>query len=177
MTGTPSLETDRLRLTPLRIDDADEMASALGDPSLYEFIGGPPPTAMELRHLYERWIAGPTREGEAWHNWAVRLVDDGALVGHVQATVTARGAVADIAWMVGRPWQGRGYATEAARAMIRWLGDSGVGTITAHVNPLHRASARVAERAGLEATEAVEAGEVVWARPARLANRDATMET
>jgi RimJ/RimL family protein N-acetyltransferase len=177
LTETPPLETDRLRLAPLRIDDAEEMAGVMGDPRLYDFIGGAPPTPMELRHLYERWIAGPPRDGEAWHNWAVRLVDGGGLVGHVQATVTAHGALADIAWLIGRPWQGRGYAIEAALAMIRWLEDSGVGTITAHVNPPHRASARVAERAGLEPTEAVEAGEVVWARPARLANRDATRET
>jgi hypothetical protein len=34
--------------------------------------------------------------------------------------------------------------------------------ITAHVHPQHGASARVAERAGMIATGAVEAGEVVW---------------
>ncbi len=161
---TPTIETDRLRLLPLRTDDAEEMATALSNAALYEFIGGAPPTPGELRDLYARWIAGPPRPGEAWHNWAIRLVADGALVGHVQATVSDNGGLADVAWILGTPWQGRGYASEAAISMVRWLEASGVQTITAHVNPRHVASAMVAERAGLVATDEIEGGEVVWRR-------------
>jgi RimJ/RimL family protein N-acetyltransferase len=163
-TPTPTIETERLRLLPLRVDDAEEMAVVLSEPTLYEFIGGEPPTPPELRELYARWIAGPTRDREAWHNWAIRLVADGTLIGHVQATVLRRGAEADIAWILGVPWQGRGYATEAAIGMARWLEAFGVGTITAHVHPRHRASAGVAARAGFEPTDEVEGGEVVWRR-------------
>jgi RimJ/RimL family protein N-acetyltransferase len=161
---TPTIETERLRLLPLLVDDAEEMAIVLSDPPLYEFIGGAPPTPAELRELYARWIAGPPREGEAWHNWAVRLAADGTLIGHVQATVLDGGAEADIAWILGVPFQGRGHATEAAVGIARWLEASGVGTITAHVNPRHVASAGVAARAGFEATDEVEGGEVVWRR-------------
>ena len=163
-TATPTIETDRLRLLPLRTDDAEEMAAALSDTALYEFIGGAPPTPAELRELYARWIAGPPREGEGWLNWAIRLVADGTLVGHVQATVLSDGDQADMAWILGSPWHGRGYASEAAIAMVRWLESAGVRTITAHVHPRHGASARVAERAGLEPTDEVEGGEVIWRR-------------
>jgi RimJ/RimL family protein N-acetyltransferase len=163
-TRTPTIETDRLRLDPLAPDDADEMTPALSDPELYRFIGGAPPTVDELRGQYAAWIAGPSRAGEAWHNWAIRLAADGAAIGHVQATVVDDGGRADIAWILGTRWQGRGYATEAAIAMVRWLESDGVGTITAHVHPQHAASARVAERAGLEPTDEVEGGEVVWRR-------------
>jgi RimJ/RimL family protein N-acetyltransferase len=48
--------------------------------------------------------------------------------------------------------------------MVRWLESTGVGTITAHVHADHRASARVAARAGLEPTGDIEGGEVVWRR-------------
>jgi RimJ/RimL family protein N-acetyltransferase len=140
------------------------MAKALSDPVLYEFTGGAPPTPADLRDLYAGWIAGPSRDGEAWHNWAVRLVADGTLIGHVQATVLDGGTWADVAWILGTPWQGRGYATEAAIAMVRWLESVGVATITAHVHPQHAASARVAERSGLEPTDEVKGGEVVWRR-------------
>ena len=161
---TPTIVTDRLRLLPLRTDDAEEMAAALSDAALYEFIGGAPPTPGELRELYARWIGGPPRADEGWLNWAIRLVEDGTLVGHVQATVLSDGAQADVAWILGSPWQGRGYASEAAIAMIRWLESEGVQAITAHVHPRHAASARVAERAGLEATGEIEGGEVIWRR-------------
>ncbi len=162
-TRTPTIETDRLRLLPLRVDDAVEMAGALSDGSLYRFIGGEPPTPAELRRIYARWIAGPPRDGDAWHNWAVRLVADGTLIGHVQVTVVG-GEGADIAWILGSPWHGSGYATEAAIAMIRWLESEGILIVTAHVNPQHDASARVAERAGLSPTDELEGGEVVWRR-------------
>ena len=164
MTATPTLDTDRLRLLPLRTDDAEEMAACLSDPALYRFIGGAPPTPAELRDVYGRWIAGPSGAGEAWHNWSVRLVADGTLLGHVQATVVEDGDRADVAWIFGTPWQGRGYATEATIALLRWLESEGVATLTAHIHPRHAASARVAERAGLEPTDEVESGEVVWRR-------------
>jgi RimJ/RimL family protein N-acetyltransferase len=165
LTGTSRIETDRLELEPLAVDDADEMATVLADPGLYRFIGGRPPTPMELRHLYGRWIAGPSRPGEAWHNWAVRLLSDGTLVGHVQATVSDEHRQADIAWIIGAPWHGHGYATEAGRALIAWLEAGGVLTVTAHIDPRHQASAGVAKRAGLVPTDLVEGGEVVWRRP------------
>ena len=37
------LRTARLMLDPLRVDDADAMASVLGDLALYEYTGGEPP--------------------------------------------------------------------------------------------------------------------------------------
>jgi len=140
------------------------MVGVLVDPSLYEVIGGAPPTLGELEDRYSRWTDGSPRSGEAWHNWVVRLLDGGVAIGHVQATVTDDGRAADVAWLIGAPWQGRGYAGEAARAMIAWLEASGVATMTAHVEAGHEASARVAAAAGLSPTDDVEDGEIVWRR-------------
>lgn len=44
-----TIETDRLVLTPLREDDADEMVKVLASPDLYVFTGGEPPTLDDLR--------------------------------------------------------------------------------------------------------------------------------
>ncbi len=40
---TDPLNTDRLQLTPLRVEDADEMVTVLAADDLYTFIGGTPP--------------------------------------------------------------------------------------------------------------------------------------
>ena len=85
---------------------------------------------------------------------------DGPAAGYVQATVTAD--TADVAWVIGEPWQGRGYASEAAQAMVGWLGTHGVRTVTAHIHPEHDASAAVADRVGLKPTLTVEDGERLW---------------
>src|SRR5690242_13445500 len=71
---------------------------------------------------------------------------------------------AEMPWVVGLPWQGQGYATEAARALVGWLDACGVGVIQAHIHPEHAASAAVAHRAGLRPSGMVEEGEQLWLR-------------
>jgi RimJ/RimL family protein N-acetyltransferase len=155
--------TDRLNLVRIREADAEEMAAVLGDPDLYRFIGGTAPTTGELRERYRAWIAGPSSARETWHNWTIRLRFEGDRpIGHLQATVLEDGRRADIAWVIGRRWQGRGYASEAAKALVGWLGANGVASVTAHIHPDHVASGRVAAHAGLAATDEVEGGERIW---------------
>ena len=164
---TPAIETTRLLLLPLHPDDATEMEAVVADPALYAFIGGSPPAAEALEARYRGWLLGAPRPEEAWHNWVMRLRDGGAAIGHLQATVLDSGRTADIAWVVGTPWQRRGYATEAALALVEWLEATGVGVITAHVHPDNVASALVAGRAGLVRTATIEDGEFVWQREDR----------
>jgi len=151
-------------LSPLRVADADELVGVLGDPALHEFIGGRPDTLEELRRRYAAMVAGPGRPGELWRNWVVRRRADAAPVGTVQATLTRHGEGwrAEVAWVVGVAWQGRGYAVEAARALVGWLEAAGAGEIVAHIHPGHAASARVAAGAGLVATAVEVDGERVW---------------
>jgi RimJ/RimL family protein N-acetyltransferase len=165
---TPRIRTDRLELVPLAPSDAKEMVGVLADPSLYTFIGGGPPALGALAVQYDTWTAGSPKAGETWHNWVIRLRDGGIAAGHLQATVIDADSIAPanatIAWIVGTPWQGRGYATEAAKAVVAWLEVGGLEVITAHVHPHNVASARVAERAGLTATDELVDGEIVWRR-------------
>jgi RimJ/RimL family protein N-acetyltransferase len=156
--------TPRLRLVPLRPDDADEMASVLGDDRLHEFIGGHPLTAAELRDRYTRLAAGAPDPGETWLNWIVRRREDLAAVGTIQATLTTRNGrrTSHVAWVIGVDFQGRGFASEAAEALVEWLWGEGMDDVVAHIHPDHRASALVAARAGLEATDEEFDGETVW---------------
>ena len=70
--------------------------------------------------------------------------------------------MAEIAWVVGTPWQRQGIATEAAQALIAWLGQRGVQPVIAHIHPGHRASAAVAAAAGLTPTDESQDGEIRW---------------
>jgi RimJ/RimL family protein N-acetyltransferase len=166
-----SILTERLTLIPLTVEDANEMEGVLNDERLHEFIGGRPDTLVELRDRYRRFVAGPMEPGEVWLNWIVRSTHDGAAIGTVQATVSTRSdarTVADVAWVIGAAWQGRGYATEAARALVEWLQAHGVDEVTAHIRADHDASATVAGRSGLHPTSERVDGETVW----RLTNID-----
>jgi RimJ/RimL family protein N-acetyltransferase len=153
-----------LVLKPLAESDADAMVSVLSSPKLYTFIGGEPPTLDGLRARYARLAVGRSPDGsQEWVNWIVRRAEDGVAVGTVQATVSDDGRRADVAWVVGSAWQGRGYAVEAASALVEWLRERGVAEIGAHIHPGHAASARVAERIGLTPTgELDDEGEQLW---------------
>jgi len=162
-----SVVTDRLELRPLVPEDADEMAPVLADERLHDFTGGHPIAPEQLRTRYVHLADGWSADGaEQWCNWIVRVQASGDAVGFVQATVTDAGRAATVAWVVGVRWQGQGYASEAAIAVVGWLTAAGVRTIEAHIHPDHDASARVAGRAGLVPSTDTVDGEVVWRRPA-----------
>ncbi|MFJ7270576.1 GNAT family N-acetyltransferase [Streptomyces sp. NPDC099050] len=160
-----TIRAGRLTLLPLEVSHAEEMAVVLGDPELHAFIGGEPLTETALRARYARLVAGSPDPAVTWCNWVVRLDAEDRLTGTVQATVSGEGA--EIAWVVGTAWQRRGIAVEATRAMVEWLGtQAGVRTVIAHVHPDHTASAAVAARVGLAATDRVQDGEIRWEGPA-----------
>ncbi|GAB3433755.1 GNAT family N-acetyltransferase [Flindersiella endophytica] len=162
-----AIGTARLDLEPLLVEHAGEMAGVLSDPALHAFIGGEPATPQALHERYERLAAGSPDPDVAWLNWVIRLREADCLTGTVQATVSPSGAdglTAEIAWVVGTPWQGRGIATEAARGLVDWLRRQPVRTVIAHVHPGHHASAAVAAAAGLESTGRLHDGEVRWER-------------
>jgi RimJ/RimL family protein N-acetyltransferase len=160
------LEDGRLVLEPLRVAHAEVMVGVLSDPVLYKHMGGSPPTREQLSSRYERQAAGrPIGSGEQWFNWVVKERSSGEAVGYVQATArhARKGPVAELAWVVGAPYQGRGLAKGAARMMRQWLCQQGVHSFTAHIHPDNLASAAVATHLGLSPNGLVEGGEAVWA--------------
>ena len=162
--------TGRLHLEPLQVEHAEEMLPVLAAPELYAFIGGTPPTLDELRARYRQMVAGPPAgPSVGWLNWVLRERAAQQLIGTVQATIwtepvwpaDAAALRASVAWVVGTAWQGRGYATEAAQALIGWLRGHGVANVTASIHPGNTASGTVARRAGLVPSSDVVDDEVV----------------
>ncbi|MGW3206026.1 GNAT family N-acetyltransferase [Streptomyces sp. NPDC001135] len=174
-----AIDTERLSLVPLAVAHADEMAEVLSDPALHVFIGGAPHSPRSLRSRYERLTAGSPDPSRTWWNWVVRLREEDCLTGTVQATLAAAegGCTAEIAWVVGTRWQGRGIATEAARALVAWLQDQDVRVIRALIHPEHRASAAVAAAAGLAPTSHWHEGEIRWEIPATQPHADRTQRS
>ena len=160
--------TERLDLEPLAVAHATELAPLLDDPSLHEFTGGAPLHAAALADRYARLAARRSPDGnQMWGNWVIRVRASGAAAGVVQATLPAGGPAAgpaEVAWVVARPAQGRGYASEAARSLVALLRDDG-WTVVAHIHPGHLASQRVARAAGLSPTSDVRDGETRWISP------------
>lgn len=159
------VETARLTLEPLCVEHAEEMAPLLDDPQLHEFIGGSPATVHEIQRRYASQVQGHSSDGtEGWLNWIARHRETGAVVDTVQATLqSASGQVStQLAWVIARPHQHQGYASEAAAGMVGWLRQHGALIFVAHIHPDHPASIAVARRLGLHATDVIVDGEVRW---------------
>ncbi|UPK77190.1 GNAT family N-acetyltransferase [Nocardioidaceae bacterium SCSIO 66511] len=137
------------------------MTSVLADPSLYRHTGGEPPTEPELVRRYSAQVTGHSPDGsQRWVNLVVTL--DRQPIGYVQATVPVDRDHVEIAWVIGRPWQGRGYAKRAAELLVASLADWGVRHVVAHIHPDHLASQRVALHLGMVASDDVIDGETRW---------------
>ena len=155
--------TSRLILLPLRPEHSEEMAGVLADPALHAFTGGAPLTLTENRARFGRMLAGSPDPAVSWCNWVIQVRDPACLAGTVQATIAgASELTAEVAWVVGTPWQGRGIATEAAQALVAWLGRRQVRAVIAHIHPGHVPSAAVAAAAGLCPTDQWQDSERRW---------------
>ncbi|MDE2868705.1 MAG: GNAT family N-acetyltransferase [Chloroflexota bacterium] len=159
-----TLETDSLRLTPMVECDTDALFRLLKDPEIHVFTGGhPPASADDVRAKIRRRESRRSPAGdELWLNWTLRLKADRSVVGYAQAGVQQ--GKADLAWVVGVPFQRRGFASEASQRVLQWLRDDlGVHEFRANIHPDHVASHRVARNIGLlKSGERTDEGDEVW---------------
>jgi RimJ/RimL family protein N-acetyltransferase len=138
-------------LEPQTVEHASQLFAILDDPRLYDFLDEPPPASEEA--LRDRLAALQSRRSpdgsERWLNWIARS-SDGTLVGYVQATVAANGE-ADIAFVIGRPYWGRGYGFAASAAMLQKLSSRyAVTRVRATVDPANARSLRLLSKLGFE---------------------------
>ena len=112
-----SVDGARLMLEPLCAEHAEAMFVVLSDPAIYEYENAPPLSVGWLRARYAMLESRRSPDArQQWLNWVIRLPDS-ALIGYVQATVTADGS-ALIAYELGSAYWGRGWAYQAVSAMI-----------------------------------------------------------
>lgn len=150
-------------LRPITIDDVEPMAAVLSGRSLYLFTGGGPPSVSDLERRYTAQVRGASPDGrEKWLNLVVVLGPHRQPIGYVQATIPQDEGPAEIAWVIGEPWQGRGHATRAAQLLVEDLRSRGVTHLVAHIHPDHVASQAVARRLGMVPTDSVVDGETRW---------------
>jgi RimJ/RimL family protein N-acetyltransferase len=143
----------RLRYDALEERHADVLHSLLVTPEVLAFIDEPaPPSLTELRQEYAARSNGPprSRAPEQWHNAVI--VFEEAVIGRLEAT--SYGHYGEVAYLLGQPWWGRGFATEAMHWWHEKLERSVPGTHWwATVHPENRRSIRLLERLGYSPAE------------------------
>jgi RimJ/RimL family protein N-acetyltransferase len=143
------LTTERLVLRDYRAGDLHAVQVYASDPEVCRYVEWGPndldATASFLAH-----VMGTATE-EPRSTYELAITTGGELVGGVGLRVESpqhrRG---NVGWVVRRDAWGKGYATEAAREVIRFaVEDLGLHRVEATCDPSNGASARVMEKAGM----------------------------
>lgn len=143
------IETERLVLRPHRMADLDDLAVFHGDPDVVRFV----PWPVRDRAATEEALRVKLAQTELvahgqWLVLAVQVRETGTVIGEVLLK-WASDRQGEIGFALARSHQGRGYAAEAARAMLRLGFDElGFHRITAVVIDGNDASGGLLARLG-----------------------------
>ena len=114
------MTTERLLLRELEHDDVDALLKVLGDPDAMRYY--PAPFDRNGVAAWIEWARGSYREN-GFGLWAVVRRSDGLFIGDcgpMLQPVEDR-LIPEVGYHVVPSEQGRGYATEAARACVAWV--------------------------------------------------------
>lgn len=145
----PTLRTDRLRLRPFEDDDAGELYALMSDAHVLRYWDSPPWTEPARAQTFiDRCRA--MADDESGVRPAVERADDGAFLGWVTFTDwDPELRSAELGYVLTEAAWGRGYATEAARAVLTWAYDAlPLNRVQSQADTRNPASARVLEKLG-----------------------------
>ncbi len=145
------METARLRLRQWRPEDREPFAVLNGDPEVMRYF----PDTLDRRasdalaDRIEKLIAE-----QGWGFWAVELKQSGDFIGFVGLHRPAPGLpfspCVEIGWRLARPYWGRGYVVEAAKAVLAFgFEQLGLDEILAFTVKYNRRSWQLMQRLGM----------------------------
>ena len=148
----PTLTTERLLLRPWRPEDREPFAALNADPEVAEFLPRPI-TREQSDELVDRTEAQFVEHG--YGLWAVEVPGEIPFAGFVGLSLPTFEAsfmpCVEVGWRLARESWGRGFATEAARAALRFgFTEVGLDEILSFTVPANLRSRRVMERLGMQ---------------------------
>lgn len=133
------LETERLLIRRFKAEDWAALHEYLSDEGVVHYEPYPPLTQAQCQSTAERWASSSDF-------WAVCLKDGAKLIGHVYLAEKEQ-ANWELGYIFHGAYQRRGYATEAAEALLRQVFTMWGGhRVYAACNPDNTASWRLLER-------------------------------
>jgi RimJ/RimL family protein N-acetyltransferase len=151
--AVPVLQTARLRLRAHRLADFDACAAMWSDLAVVEHIGGKPSSGEDVWARLLRYAGHWALLGYGY--WAIEETASGRFIGDLGFADFRRAMepplvdTPEIGWALVSDAHGKGYATEAVRAVVAW-GDAhfGARATACLIAPANLASIRVAEKCG-----------------------------
>jgi RimJ/RimL family protein N-acetyltransferase len=150
--AVPVLETERLLLRGHRAEDFANSAAMWADPKVTENIMGRPLTVEESWTRFLRYVGHWALLGFGY--WVIVEKHTGAFAGEAGFADYKREiepsleGVPEIGWVLASHAHGKGFATEAVRAITAWADEHFETTTACIIKPENTASFRVAAKCG-----------------------------
>ena len=137
------IETERLILRPLKPEDAEQVFVWCSDPEVNRFM--PYPLYTDVEKVRE-WISSIK---ESSNEFGFEMKETGMLIGSGSISPLKVEGAYELGYNLRSDCWGRGYATEASKAMIAWAHDElGVHDFTATHANANTASGNVIRKSG-----------------------------
>ena len=112
------IETGRLLLRPLTVDDAVDVFEWVGDPVVNRYM--PYPLYQDIEEV-KNWIRSIHEESNIF---AFCLKDMGKVIGSGSISYKSEINAYELGYNLNKAFWKKGYATEAAKALIQWAYDN-----------------------------------------------------
>lgn len=150
--SAPQIDTARLVLRKHLIDDFNLIAGLWSDPEMVKFINGVPSTREASWSRFLRYIGHWQLLGFGY--WVIIERDSGRFVGEIGFADYQRNMqpsmdnMAEMGWVLCPEFHARGYASEAAEAVLAWADQHIPRQVCCIIAPENRPSLRLAEKNG-----------------------------
>jgi 8-oxo-dGTP diphosphatase len=167
--AAPRLMTPRLLLRPLALADAPAIHALLQDAEVSRYTARiPHPYAQGMA---ESFIAGLGRLAE--FTFGIERREDGVFLGCIGFEPERDARIADCGYWLGKPYWGKGYATEALQALLdHAFAARGLALMKASADRANPASIRVQEKLGFVYVGLGEEPAPARGRPLRVERRE-----
>lgn len=146
----PTLETPRLRLRRLTMDDAVAVFEYARDEEVARYVTWPAHQSIEDARRFLELVTGQLERGEV-APWGMELRTEHRLIGSTgYIWWQPAHARAELGWAMARPYWNQGLMTEAVKACIAFgFARMGLNRIEARCRLENGASERVMQKAGM----------------------------
>ncbi|MDQ3819667.1 MAG: GNAT family N-acetyltransferase [Acidobacteriota bacterium] len=153
--GIPEIETERLHLRAFTPGDLDDLCLVFGDADVMKYIsGGKPRSREDTETGLLRTIEGFKKRG--FGLWAVVAKNGENFIGYCGLTYLEDTSEVEVAYGLAKSQWGKGFATEAASASLRYgFEEMKLDRIVAVVDRQNISSRRVLEKLGMRYTKDV----------------------
>lgn len=148
------ITTDRLRVRPWRVDDAEAALATYGVADVTGWLTPATDRIGDLpamRAVLHAWVEAQPNLQPPRGRWAIERLDDSAVVGGLAIRLLPPYKVdLEVSFQLRPEEWGKGYATEAAGALIHWAFTHDVDELFAVAIPDNTRAIATTERLGME---------------------------